>query len=51
MIINDSNLKIKSNKVSFYFENKKYDAYEGETVASALIRNGILMDSQVLNPV
>ena len=41
MIINDSNLKFKSNKVSFFFENKKYDAYEGETVASALIRNGI----------
>ena len=41
MIINDSNLKFKSNKVSFFFENKKYVAYEGETVASALIRNGI----------
>ena len=28
--------------ISFYFENEKIKAYEGETIASALLRSGII---------
>jgi len=41
MLIEDKNLEVNSKKIKFSFENKEYEAYSGETVASALIRNGI----------
>lgn len=41
MLIEDKNLEINSKKIKFSFENKVYEAFEGETVASALTRNGI----------
>lgn len=40
VIINEDNFQIKSKKISFFFENKELQAYEGETISSALIRNG-----------
>ena len=40
VIINENNFQIKAKKINFYFENKKLEAYEGETISSALIRNG-----------
>ncbi len=41
MFIKDKNLEVNSKKIKFSFENKEYEAYSGETVASALTRNGI----------
>ena len=41
MRIEDKNLEVNSKKIKFSFENKEYEAYAGETVASALTRNGI----------
>ena len=41
MRIEDKNLEVNSKKIKFSFENKEYEALEGETVASALTRNGI----------
>ena len=41
MFIEDKNLDVNSKKIKFSFENKEYEAYSGETVASALIRNGV----------
>ena len=41
MLIEDKNLEVNSKKIKFSFENKEYEAYAGETVASALTRNGI----------
>ncbi len=41
MFIKDKNVEIKAKKINFTFEEKKYCAYEGDTVSSALIRNGI----------
>ena len=41
MRIEDKNLEVNSKKIKFSFENKQYEAFEGETVASALTRNGI----------
>ena len=32
---------IKKNKIKIFFDGKQYDAFEGDTVASALIRNNI----------
>ena len=40
VIINENNFHIKAKKINFYFENKQLEAYEGETISSALIRNG-----------
>ena len=40
VIINEDNFQIKAKKISFFFENKELQAYEGETISSALIRNG-----------
>ena len=34
--------KQEEKKISFYFENEKINAYEGETIASALLRSGIV---------
>ncbi len=41
MRIEDKNLEVNSKKIKFSFENKQYEAFEGETVASALTRNRI----------
>ena len=41
MLIEDKNLEANSKKIKFTFENKEYEAYAGETVASALTRNDI----------
>ncbi len=41
MLIEDKNLEVNSKKIKFSFENKEYEAFDGETVASALTRNGI----------
>ena len=35
MRIEDKNLEVNSKKIKFSFENKEYEAFEGETVASA----------------
>ena len=32
---------ITTNKIKIFFDGKPYDAYEGDTVASALLRNNI----------
>ena len=37
----DKNVEISAKKIKFTFEQKKYCAYEGDTISSALIRNGI----------
>ena len=41
MLIEDKNLEVNSKKIKFSYENKVYEAFDGETVASALTRNGI----------
>jgi len=41
MQIKDKNVEISAKKIKFTFEQKKYCAYEGDTISSALIRNGI----------
>ena len=41
MIAQDKNVEIQSQKINFLFEGKKYTAFDGDTVSSALIRNGI----------
>jgi glycine/D-amino acid oxidase-like deaminating enzyme/thioredoxin reductase len=41
MFIKDKNVEITAKKIKFTFEKKNYFAYEGDTVSSALIRNGI----------
>lgn len=41
MFIEDKNVEISAKKIKFSFEKKQYCAYEGDTVSSALIRNGI----------
>ncbi len=38
---NDNCKYIKQNKIKIIFDGKTYDAYEGDTIASALIRNNI----------
>jgi hypothetical protein len=38
MLIEDKNLEVNSKKIKFTFENKEYEAYAGETVASTLTR-------------
>jgi len=40
VILNENNFEIKAKKINFYFENNQLEAYEGETISSALIRNG-----------
>jgi glycine/D-amino acid oxidase-like deaminating enzyme len=41
MKIEDSQFEINSKKITFSFEGKKYEAYENETIVSALVRNQI----------
>jgi glycine/D-amino acid oxidase-like deaminating enzyme/thioredoxin reductase len=41
MFIKDKNVEISAKKIKFKFQKKSYFAYEGDTVSSALIRNGI----------
>ena len=41
MFAQDKNVEIQSHKINFLFEGKKYTAFDGDTVSSALIRNGI----------
>jgi len=41
MKIEDSQFEINSKKITFSFEGKKYEAYENETIVSALVRNEI----------
>ena len=40
MIINGKSFHINTKKINFYFENKKLEAFDGDTISSALIRNG-----------
>ena len=41
---------ITTNKIKIFFDGKPYDAYEGDTVASALLRNNIkLIGRRLLN--
>ena len=37
---------ISKNKISFSFDGKTYPAFEGDTVASALLRNNIRLVSR-----
>ncbi|MDC0074375.1 2Fe-2S iron-sulfur cluster-binding protein [Alphaproteobacteria bacterium] len=46
MRIGDSNLIDKSKLINFYFNGKKYSAFEGDTIASALLSNGIFLSSR-----
>ena len=40
--LNDNtNLYVKEKKISFKFDGKKYFGFEGDTIASALLRNNI----------
>ena len=41
MQIKDKNVEISAKKIKFTFEKIKYCAYDGDTISSALIRNGI----------
>ena len=41
MRINSSDLIDRSKVIKFYFNGKTYKAFEGDTIASALISNGI----------
>ena len=36
-------------KISFTFDGKKYPGIKGDTLASALIRNGVFLVEEVLN--
>ena len=40
---------ITKNKIKIFFDGKPYDAYEGDTVASALLRNNIKLLDVALN--
>ncbi|MBN3490262.1 (2Fe-2S)-binding protein [Acholeplasma equirhinis] len=44
-IQNNQNLQKKKNIITFYFENKKMEGLEGDTIASALIANGVFVFS------
>ena len=41
MLVEDKNIEFQAKEINFSFEGKKYVAFEGDTVSSALIRNGI----------
>ncbi|MAR78844.1 MAG: hypothetical protein CMM18_01290, partial [Rhodospirillaceae bacterium] len=36
----------KSKLISFYFNGKRYKAFEGDTIASGLLANGIIFTSR-----
>ena len=38
---NNNFKKITNKKIKIFFDGKSYDAFEGDTIASALIRNDI----------
>ena len=38
-------------KISFTFDGKKYSGYQGDTLASALIRNGIFLLEEASNTI
>ncbi|PPR79633.1 MAG: Sarcosine oxidase subunit alpha [Alphaproteobacteria bacterium MarineAlpha2_Bin1] len=46
MRINSSDLIDRSKVIKFYFNGKTYKAFEGDTIASALISNGIFFTSR-----